>query len=285
VREDLLRSAEEIDVYVVTGESGEEESRPLRLVSSGPKRRYLWAALTMVGATAMGALLFERVERTNLAMVYLLPVVVVALRWGRGPSALAAVLGVAMFDFFFVEPYLSFAVSDTEYLITFGAMLAVAVVISTLTTRLQRHAEVSAARERRTASLYALTRDLGRAKTEPELLIAAVEHLRQVFLAQVLVLLPGEDGRLEERAAETYTYRFDPREQAVAEWVFKHGQPAGATTATLPAAKGLYLPLRTANGTLGVLGLHPASEATVVEPEQMHLLETFAAQLAFALER
>lgn len=284
-REDLLRAAESIDVYVISGEAAEEPPRERRTVARGPRRRYLWAALACAGTTGLGALLFGRVELTNLVMLYLLGVVAIALRWGRGPSILASVLSVAAFDFFFVPPYLTFAVSDTEYLLTFTVMLLVALVISTLTTQLKRQAEISATRERRTAALYALSRDLASSAGRERILASAVEHISSVFQAQVLVLLPGPQGRLEESASEAYTYRLDAREEVVAEWVLKNGRPAGATTATLPAAKGLYLPLRTPLRTLGVLGLHPASSATVVEPEQMQLLETFANQLALALER
>ena len=89
--------------------------------------------------------MFPHVGLSNLIMVYLLGVVVVATRAGRGPTALASVLSVAVFDFFFVPPYLSFAVSDTEHLITFTVMLIVALVISGLTVRIRAQADAGAA--------------------------------------------------------------------------------------------------------------------------------------------
>jgi len=100
----------------------------------------------------------------------------------------------------------------------------------------------------------------------------------------VLLLRPDENGRVRERAAESVTYLFDAREQAVAQWVFDHGRMAGKTTDTLPAAKGLYLPLRTAEGTVGVLGVHPSDPRLLVAPDRLHLLEAFANQIALAVE-
>ena len=101
-----------------------------------------------------------RFESTNIVMVYLLGTVLVAARFGRGPSALAALLSVALFDFLFVPPRFSFAVSDTQYVITFAVMLTTALLISHLAARGKRQASVARQRERRAAELYALSREL-----------------------------------------------------------------------------------------------------------------------------
>lgn len=288
VREKLQRADAGIDIYVLARE--EDESAPARFVERERRRRsrpagYLAASAAILLATGFGRLLAPAVELTNVVMVFLLAVVGIALRFGRGPSIFASIVSVAAFDFFFVPPHLTFAVSDSQYLITFAVMLVVALVISTLTIRLREQAETSSHRERRTAALYAFGRDLAKAGARQELLDSALEHLSQVFASQVLILLPDESGRLQEMASESITYRFDDREQAVAQWVFEHGKMAGAHTSTLPAAKGLYLPMRNAGTILGVVGLHPATGDRVVEPEQLHLLESFANQLALALAR
>jgi two-component system sensor histidine kinase KdpD len=286
VRDELERGSGEIDVYVISGETQDgsfSPPPPLRGPSS-PIQAYLWSLAIVALCGGVGALLFGRVESTNLAMVFLLGIVITAARLGRGPSILAVVLSVACFDFFFVHPYLTFAVSDSEYLITFAVMLVTGLVISTLTVRLRQQADVARDREARTAALYAMSRDLAAAPDETAVLAAAARHVKEIFLSQVLLLLPDADGRLTERAAESITYLFDQREQAVAQWVFDHGRPAGRTTDTLPAAKGLYLPLRTSRGILGVLGIHPADPALLTAPDRMHLLEAFANQIALAVE-
>jgi two-component system, OmpR family, sensor histidine kinase KdpD len=284
VRDELERGSGGIDVYVISGEESEGFTAPIPIRRTSPGRSYL-LSLGMVGlTTAVCALLFGRFEPTNLVMVYLLGVVAAAAWLGRGPAILSAVLSVAAFDFFFIQPYLTFAVSDTQYLITFAVMLTTGLVISTLTARLRLQAEAASEREARTAALYAMSRDLAAAADESGILQAAARHIKEVFLSQVLLLLPDAEGRLVERAGETVTYLLDNRESAVAQWVFDHGRMAGKTTETLPAARGLYLPLRTSRGTVGVLGVHPADPRLLITPDRLHLLEAFANQIALAVE-
>jgi two-component system sensor histidine kinase KdpD len=285
VRDELVRGSGGIDVFIISGEEGggwpaaEKRSNPERDV-----RGYV-AALLVTGLT-LGLCISVRsyFEPTNLAMLMLLSVVGISSKSTRGPAILASVLSVAGFDFFLVPPYYTFAISDTEYLLTFAVMLTTALVVSTLTVRLRQQAEAARTREERTAALYAMSRDLAAAPDLDAILKAAAQHIHSVFLSQVLLLLPDATGRLAERAAEVVTYLFDVREQAVSQWVFDHGRMAGKTTDTLPAAKGLYIPLRTSQGIVGVLGVHPADPQRLVAPEQLHLLEAFANQIALAIE-
>jgi two-component system sensor histidine kinase KdpD len=285
VRDELVRGSGDVDIYVISGEEGggwapaERQRSPEHDI-----RGYVATVIITALSTAVCAALRPWFEPTNLAMLFLLGVVGVASRFSRGPAILASVLAVGCFDFFLVPPYYTFAISDTEYLLTFAVMLTTALVVSTLTLRLRRQAEAASAREERTAALYAMSRDLAAAPDLDAILQAAARHIHSVFLSQVLLLLPDDAGRLTERAAETVTYLFDVREQAVSQWVFDHGRMAGKTTDTLPAAKGLYLPLRTSRGIVGVLGVHPADSQRLVDPEQLHLLEAFANQIALAIE-
>jgi two-component system sensor histidine kinase KdpD len=285
VRDQLERESGDIDVYVIAGEAGEgwpAASRKPRHERNA--RRYFAALAFTAAATALSSLARPYLGPTNLVMIFLLGVVATAFLCGRGPSVLASVLGVAAFDYFFVPPYYSFNVSDTEYLLTFAVMLTTALVISTLTVRLRQQAEAADDRERRTAALYAMSRDLAAAKDTDEILKAAASHIHSVFLSQVLLLRPDPTGKVSERAGESVTFILDVREHAVAQWVFDHGRAAGKTTDTLPAAKGLYLPLKTSRGIVGVLGVHPADPDSLAAPERLHFLEAFANQIALAVE-
>lgn len=285
VRDELERRSGEIDIYVIAGEEGEAALPPPLLAGRhSPPTAYLWSAGIVALCGGLSALLFGRLEPTNLVMVFLLGVVAAATWLGRGPAVLAAVLSVPVFDFFFVPPFYTFAVTDTEYLITFGVLLTTGLVISTLTARLRQQVEASREREARTAALYAMSRDLAAAPDEAAILQAAARHIKEVFLSQVLLLLPDAEGRVEQKAEETVTYLLDDRERAVAQWVHDHGRMAGKTTDTLPAARGLYLPLRTSRGVVGVLGVHPADPRMLVTPDRLHLLEAFANQIALAVE-
>ena len=191
----LVRGSGEIDIYVV---SGDRKTEPMKAPRIRPQpldwREYALALGTVGVCTGLAWLMFRHVGLSNLIMVYLLGVVVVATRAGRGPTALASVLSVAVFDFFFVPPYLSFAVSDTEHLITFTVMLTVALVISGLTVRIRAQADRARDRERRIAALYALSRDLATTRDVDGLLDTAVRHIADVFPGQLAVLLPGDDG-------------------------------------------------------------------------------------------
>jgi two-component system sensor histidine kinase KdpD len=284
VRDQLERESGDVDVYVIAGEAGEGWPAARRPRRERNARLYASALAFTLIATGLSILARPYLGPTNLVMILLLGVVGTAFLYGRGPSVLASVLSVASFDFFFVPPYYTFNVADTEYLLTFGVMLITALVISTLTVRLRQQAEAADDRERRTAALYAMSRDLAAAKDTDEILKAAASHIHSVFLSQVLLLLPDSEGKVSERAGESVTFILDTREHAVAQWVFDHGRAAGKTTDTLPAAKGLYLPLKTSRGIVGVLGVHPADPDSLAAPERLHFLEAFANQIALAVE-
>lgn len=274
-----------VDLVFVPGDASAQLAPGRSARRRSPPRAYLGASAVIGICGLLAGAMAGKFEATNLAMIFILGVTLSAIRFGRGPSIWASILSVAIFDFFFVPPHLTFAVSDTQYLVTFGVLFVVANLVSNLALRLRRQAEVARERELRSTALFELSRDLARAADLGHLLDAALPHLREVFQAQVMILLPAAAGGLEPRAEETVTFLFDDRERAVAQWVFDNGKPAGRSTDTLPAAKGIYLPLTGAARTVGVLGVHPASPDTLRVPATMQLLATFANQLAVGIER
>jgi two-component system sensor histidine kinase KdpD len=238
----------------------------------------------VAAATALGFVIGGRLEATNLVMVYLLIVVIAAVSLGRGPAVLASVLGVLAFDFFFVLPYFTFAVSDTEYVITFIALFLVGMVISQLTARAREQADTAQQREGETAELYDLSRDLAAAGELEVILRALIHHCEQTFGREIAVLLP-ERNRLMLRLASA-GLDLSAEEMAVADWVYRHAEPAGRHTNTLPAAQLRYLPLKTAQGVVGVLGVgKPGTAEGDLTPAQRRLMEAFANQAAQAIER
>jgi two-component system sensor histidine kinase KdpD len=288
--EDLIRRSGQTDVYVIRGEADEtpphEERRPGAPVDWRP---YALAALSVAVTTGIAWCLyhpwFVENDLSNLVMIYLLGVAIVATRVGRWPAILASVLSVASFDFFFVPPRLTFAISDWKYLVTFAVMLGVAMIISTLTDRVRVQAEMARKRERRTAALLALSRALVAMRELEKIFDTSARQIAEVFDCQVAVLAPSAEHRLSVQAMRGTTYTVDEKEMSVANWVFDHDQHAGLGTSTLPAARGLYLPLVASHGTVGVLGVSPASAGAFADPEQLRLLEAFANQSAAAIER
>jgi two-component system, OmpR family, sensor histidine kinase KdpD len=282
----LVQGSGEIDVYVISGDR--DDSRPL------PPRPWQrdtdWApyghALAVVAiCTGIAWAMFPYFAFSNLVMVYLLGVIVVATRYGRGPSLMASLLSVAAIDFFFVPPFFTFAVTDTQYIITFSVMLIVAMVIGGLAARIRAQAESARERELRVAALYAMSRELASSRGVQALLAVSIRHITEVFGARVVVLLPDASRRLGGGEAPGAEFPMDPSEVAVSQWVYEHGQVAGQGTDTLPGAKGLYLPLLGSRGTVGVLGLRPNDPRKLQAPEQLHQLEAFASQTALAIER
>ncbi len=250
-----------------------------------PWLRYLASMLLVGVGTLLSALVHPLFSPANLVMIYLLVVVVVAIYLGRGPSFLAALLSVAAFDYFFVPPAFTLAVSDTEYLLTFFGLLVVSLVISSLTARTREQAVAAERRETQTAELYALSRDLAVAVDLDTIAQNVLTHVGQTFSREVVILLPDASRHTVEPRAITPGFTLNENELAVASWACQHGQPAGRGTDTLPAASVHYLPLKTARGTVGVLGVKPPDSDSRFSPDQLHLLEALASQAALAIER
>jgi two-component system sensor histidine kinase KdpD len=290
----LSELAADLDVYVVSRSVDEKPGQassgtPAGLLLETPHDAgwpgYGWAAAICAVVSLVAAAAQLVVDLENVIMLYLLAVVWVTVRFGRGPGLLASFLSVLTFDFFFVPPSLSFTVRDTQYLLTFAMMLTVALIISSLAARLRYQARIATFRERRTNALFDLGKELAGALTTAQIIDIGCRHLRGEFRAQVALLLPdARDEVHPARAGETAACLRSP-DLGVAQWVYDHHEPAGLGTHTLPASPALYLPLRAPMRTRGVLALAPEEPRLIALPEQYRLLETFAAQIALALER
>jgi len=284
----LIRGSGDIDVYVITGEEAEpsrERARPAPRPAAS-LRDVGGAALVILLVTALGLVLRSRLTTIDVAMLYLLGVVVAASRYPQTAAVSASVLGVAAFDFLFVPPYYTFSVTDVRFMLTFLVMLVVAIVMSRLTSRIRRQAILSREREQRTAALFELSRELAAGRSVEELATAVMRHIRLTFGAPAVVALAeGEPATLRPAAGDPAFPFDDPKENAVARWVHEHGQLAGVGTDTLPSTRGLYVPLATSGRTIGVIGLLPDDPEALRDPDRRQLLEAFATQSAVALER
>src|SRR5262245_43948519 len=296
----VVRHAEQIDIYLLGDEGTRGATQPatallqrsrayFRLASDQDSKArwpgYALAVAVPVLCTGLGFLVPGRVELLNLVMIYLLGVMLIATRYGRTPSILSAALAVAAFDFFFIPPQFTFAVSDVQYLTVFAVMLLVGFVISNLASNLRTQARVAGYREKRAASLYELSRQLANSHSIEDAARAIVKQIGFEFDSQSVVLLPDEHGRIAYPTGESQLYSLPGADLAVAQWVYDNGHRAGRGTNTLPGAEAIYLPLTGASGIIGVLALLPVSLRRVYLPEQQRLLETFLNQTALAIER
>jgi two-component system sensor histidine kinase KdpD len=255
------------------------------VASSGESFRpagYIVAVAACAGLTAVALPLEAVLDLPNIVMLFLLAVLGIAMRYGRGPAALASLLNVAAFDYFFVPPKLSFAIADVQYVLTFGVMLAVGLIVGQLTAGLRYQARIATHRERRSHSLFEVARDLSSVLATEQVVEAAEEAVAREFHARAHIFVLDNDDRLNSVAPPP---EGDGLDAGTARWAFDHAQAAGLGTDTLPGSAWLYLPLKAPMRTRGVLALKPEEPRLLLVPEQRRQLETFAALTAIALER
>lgn len=285
----LIRESGEIDVHVVT--SGKTDSKPLEAPVIGgykikqkvPWRIYGMAAVMVVMATLIDLLIYPHSGQSNIIMVYLLAVTLVAMLGELGPSIMASILSVLTYDFIFIPPFYSFVVQDFQYFFTLVVMLLVTQVISHLTVRTRRQVETARVSEQYMAALQKLSRQLASTRGTDKILATAVQYVGEVFDSDVLALMP-DGGHLGIRAGYGTEEVLNEKEMSVAQWVYDLGEMAGIGTDTLPFSSALYLPLLASHGAIGVLRVHPLHPGHGYTQEQMHLLEVCANQVALALE-
>ncbi|WP_277185445.1 sensor histidine kinase KdpD [Caballeronia sp. BR00000012568055] len=294
VSERIIGQASDIDVTLVSTGPRDEE-RPVSAFSAlrdsahSPPRAYAVALALGAVITLIASVLEARqFALTNLVMLYLLGVVFAAVRLGRGPGVMLSFISVAAFDFFFVPPALSFSVTDTQYVLTFFVMLLTSLTISHLTSSLRREARIASQRERRTGAMYAMTKELAAALMTEQIIEIGTRHVAEVFQAKVAMLLPDASEKVRQKVVEPspdVTLDASRIDTDIAQWVYDQQKQAGHGTDTLPASPALYLPLKAPMRTRGVLALMTGRETEFAVPEQRRMIETFAAQIALALER
>ncbi|MDZ4818567.1 MAG: sensor histidine kinase KdpD [Planctomycetota bacterium] len=289
VVDEILEQSEDIDVYVIHGEDAQEHlAISKRSAAPTKKLPYVMAsvliALTACLAYALQLLNFSDAE-ANSVMLFLAAVAWAAARYGRGPAILASVLAVLVFDFFFVPPFHTFAVSDAQYVVTFAVMLIIGIVISTLTSRLRAQVESTRLRESRTAALYELGKKLSSLYGNVFLASAAGVQIAEMLSAEVAIYLQQSSETAEVVYGQNSVIAKHAVSLPVAQWVIQHDQIAGAGTNTLPNAIALFLPLIGSQRTHGAIAIRATDAQRLLEPDVRRLLEACASQLALALER
>lgn len=289
VVEQLLERSGDIDVYVIRGEPEPLHAKQAPLHPAPfAWRPYAETAGIIAVCVLIGWMCHYglRDAETNIAMVFLLGVGIVASRYGRGPAIAASIVYVLLFDFFFVPPIFSFDVSDVRYLLTFAVMLAIGLLISELAGRRREQLRALQRQERRTAALYRFTKQLSEIAGVEFLVRTAGLQLQEIFAGEVVIYLRDKPGAPTEWrfGADTAIARFAVN-AIVAQWVADHGEIAGIGTDTLPNATALFVPLLGSQRSIGALGVRPQDSERFLDPEQQRLLETCASLIALSIER
>jgi len=247
---------------------------------------YLGAAGLVLLATLVGSLSHLFLNSTSIVMLYLLGVVLTAIRWGLGPSVLACVLGVLAHDFFFVRPIMSLGPPDMQDIPTLIVLLAVGVIISLLASQVRQQTQEARRREVETHSLYVLSRELATTDDLEASVRAIMSSVKQTLGYDVSVLFPeGKNKKVLKPYAESTELTSDENEIAAATWSFHHQNRVGQGTDIFPNAKAQYVPLITARGAIGVIAVSLTNVSSRLAAEQERLLDAFADLAAVAVER
>ncbi len=286
----IIRRSEEIDVYVVTGSAGEETKNiktPFwRFHSSWGY--YLSAPLASLLPTALLLPARRLVEPFNLSVIYLVAIVTVALQFGRGPALVTTLLSALAFNYYLLDPFYTFKLTDQRHLVPFFVLLIAGLLIATQTSRLRLQAAYARRREQNTSALYSFTRELTANRGKETLIDIAARHIGEVFDSDLCVWLPDEKGNLAkvmDDSDESDGEKDALREESAARWAYLHRQQAGRGTETLPSATGFYIPLIASGGVMGVIGLFRGKDDSPYTSDQVDMLETFANIAASAIER
>jgi two-component system, OmpR family, sensor histidine kinase KdpD len=288
VIDQIIMESGTIDVYVVserpanalpgTTKQGWSNFRPHR-----PYGRYLVSLGLIILFTLIGLPLSKFLDPTNLVMLYLVAVVLAAVFLGRGPAIMASIASVLAFDFFFIDPVLTFTVNDTQYVLTFLGLLIVGTIISGSASLLRDQIDILRQRSQLSQELTAMGRALTAAITLDEVLQTIVKRMNEMFHRETVVLLPENEILMVKVATQGFT--LSESEQAVADWAYKNGKEAGCGTSTLPASSVHFIPLVTAKGKVGVFGSKPLNSQRFLTNDERVQLEGALNLAALAIER
>ncbi len=290
VVDDLVRTAGGIAVEVVaSGPTPAESPWAGWRTETPPTRAYVeaTAAVAVAGAVAVG--IDRLVNLGNISLVFVVAVLLVAARHGVWPSVWASALSAVAYNFFFLPPLYELTIADPANVVALFFFLLVAIITSALATR-SRSRSLAARREAQvTAELYSFSRKIVGLADLDDLLWTIVAQIARMVKVEVVILMPEHDGRvrpgLEIKAAWPPEDQLEDADLAAALWCWDHDQPTGKGSDSLPGARRLFVPLRTARGKVAVLGVTNRENDQALTPEQRRLLDALGDQAAVAIER
>ena len=283
----LVRDSWDVDVHVLRQNELSTYTEGFHIpklnFSTGfiPYWNTLWA---LVGISFLSALIEKWIGYQAVGFLFLLGVLVIGRLGSLGPTIFAAALSAFSWNFFFIPPRMTFAISEPEDAILLAAFFIVAAITGTLTSRLREHEILLRDREERANVLYEILKEISSSATKDEFLARVSSRIGHVLSGHCSVLLKSRDAGLTNEARHLYSKELSEKEFAVARWTFEHRQPAGWSTDTLASADSLYVPLTGNDEIFGVLVFTPAAKKPL-SAEQSNLLQSVCRQLGLSLER
>jgi two-component system sensor histidine kinase KdpD len=280
----LLHTPSEFELHLITPTV---EKREIEKVKAKPERvtlsprNYLLTILMVAGVTLLNLFLQSFVNRMSLVYIYLIVTIAAALLFGTGPSLFSSVLSLLTFDFFFTEPRYSFSMYHPHDIINVLVFFLTSIIVGQLVKMTKRQNLLLQLRVRRITLIEEMSKEFlmlppveqfvgGLAQNSKEwgniltlfrttvldhISHIAIKYLSKIIDAPSFILFSGKDGRLQVWARSHPDVELTPHEIAVAEWTYSHGEPAGAGTQTLPNIKALFMPMKSLEETIGVIGV------------------------------
>lgn len=281
--DEVVRGSGDIDVHVISADApGPVENSQKPRPPPVDALPYGLALGAVAAATGLGLAGHSVLLPSDSIMLYLVGIMAVAMRAGRGPSLFAAAASVAAYNFFFVPPLFTFSVHDGRHVLTFATMFVVGAVLSAMTVRIRQQERDARDREARTASLFSLSRDLSSATEAGEVAAVLCDHVARGFGGAVRVV--AGSGADWKELAQSGDWQMDSADDGLLRWVAEHGRPAGLGTDTLPGSRALGLPVLQTHGGRAALGfLSPLKQP--LDGEALATLQAYVRQGALALER
>ncbi|CAG1015651.1 two-component system, OmpR family, sensor histidine kinase KdpD [Rhizobiaceae bacterium] len=287
VGEEIVRKAVDFEVTIISADPVEARKSIIKGPLPEPERdpiAYLWATGAVAASGAVAMLVNRLFPVESLSLFFLVSVLAVASRFGLWPSVYASVLAFLAYNFFLTEPYYTFEVAHQNVLMTLFLFLLVAIVTGNLAARLRDQARAQRAIARRTSNLFDFARRVASVASLDDVVWAAVHHVASTMRCASLILMPDASGRLEIVGGYPPEDQLEPRDQGAAEWTWEKGEPAGWSSATLPSASWLFLPMKSADRRHGVLGVR-FGERQYITTDERRLLDSLVDQVALAVER
>ena len=245
---------------------------------------YLWSILLVALVTFVGASIYSLGHITNIAMLFLLPVMFAATRYGLRTGIVTGLACALAYNFFFIPPLHTFTIQDPQNVLTVVVLIAVAVVGSQLAARVQAQAEMARRSAAQNSALAGFARNLTGVTDRQQLgQILAAEAARLLEVEAVFVI-NGPDGPLATASSSSIP-TFDMIDQAAAGWALDHNQVAGRGSGTLTASDWMFQPLAASDRVRAVLGLARPDGGEIIRSDQHPLLISLVDQASLALER
>lgn len=287
----VISGSKGISVHVIPGESEQEVKVPpkrQRRTAVYPKLDDFAVILALlIGVTVLCKATGDFFDLTDVAMLYLLPVLYAGARSGIVVSIVTSVVSVLAFDLLFVPPLYHITVEDAHYVITFAVFMLVGITTGFIASRLRGQVDKTESAMTRTAILYDLSKELAAISQVEEFATTVTREVSRALGSDTVLYLRDADSqpRLFSANNDLSLIAEDKAEKAVAAWAFEHGQEAGAGTETLPGAKGIYVPLVLEGSTLGVLGVQATDEFMEDLQGKMDLLLAIRGLATLALNK